>query len=60
MSLLVLKGLRHKEVSAVRRTSERTCRQQARSVYAKAGLTGRAELSAFFLEDLLAPAESAS
>lgn len=56
----MLKGLRHKEVSAVRRTSERTCRQQARSVYAKAGLTGRAELSAFFLEDLLAPAESAS
>ncbi len=55
VALLVLKGLSHKEVSAVRGTSERTCRQQARNVYAKAGLAGRAELSAFFLEDLLAP-----
>ncbi len=55
VALLVLKGLSHKEVSDVRGTSERTSRQQARSVYAKAGLAGRAELSAFFLEDLLAP-----
>jgi len=37
--------------------SERTVREQARSVYAKSGLTGRASLSAFFLEDLLAPIE---
>jgi DNA-binding CsgD family transcriptional regulator len=60
VSLLVLKGLSHEEVSAVRRPSELTCRQQARSVCAKAGLTGRVELSAFFLVDLPAPAESAS
>lgn len=38
-------------------TSERTIRAQARSIYAKAGLSGRAALSAFFLEDLLAPIE---
>ena len=43
--------------SAVRATSERTVREQARSIYTKAGLTGRAALSAFFLEDLLAPIE---
>jgi DNA-binding CsgD family transcriptional regulator len=55
VALLVLKGLSHREVAGVRGTSERTCRQQARSVYQKAGLSGRAELSAFFLEDLLAP-----
>ncbi|MGI9332231.1 MAG: helix-turn-helix transcriptional regulator [Gammaproteobacteria bacterium] len=57
VALLLLKGLSTKEVAAVRATSERTVREQARSVYSKAGLTGRAALSAFFLEDLLAPIE---
>jgi DNA-binding NarL/FixJ family response regulator len=46
-----------KEVATVRATSERTVRAQARALYSKAGLTGRAALSAFFLEDLLAPIE---
>lgn len=55
VALLLLKGLSHKDVAQVRRTSERTVRQQARSVYLKAGLAGRSELSAFFLEDLLLP-----
>jgi len=45
------------EIAAARATSERTIRAQARSIYAKAGLSGRAALSAFFLEDLLAPNE---
>jgi DNA-binding CsgD family transcriptional regulator len=57
VALLLLKGLSQKEVAQVRAVSERTVREQARSVYAKAGLTGRAALSAFFLEDLLAPIE---
>ena len=57
VGLLLLKGLSLKEIAAVRVTSERTIRAQARSVYAKAGLSGRAALSAFFLEDLLAPIE---
>jgi DNA-binding CsgD family transcriptional regulator len=57
VALLLLKGLSTKEVSAVRATSERTVREQARSIYSKTGLTGRAALSAFFLEDLLAPME---
>ena len=39
----------------MRDASERTVRQQALAVYAKSGLGGRAELAAFFLEDLLAP-----
>jgi DNA-binding CsgD family transcriptional regulator len=55
VALLLLKGLSHKEIAAIRATSERTVREQARSLYAKAGLTGRAALSAFFLEDLIAP-----
>ena len=58
VALLLLKGLSLKEIAAVRATSERTIRGQARSLYAKAGLTGRASLSAFFLEDLLAPIEN--
>jgi DNA-binding CsgD family transcriptional regulator len=57
VALLLLKGLSLKEIAAIRATSERTVREQARSLYAKAGLTGRAALSAFFLEDLLAPIE---
>jgi DNA-binding CsgD family transcriptional regulator len=57
VALLILKGLSHKEIATVRAVSERTVREQARSVYAKSGLTGRASLSAFFLEDLLAPIE---
>jgi DNA-binding CsgD family transcriptional regulator len=57
VALLLLKGLSHKETAQVRGVSERTVREQSRSIYAKAGLTGRTALSAFFLEDLLAPIE---
>ncbi len=56
VALLLLKGLAHKEIAELRDTSEKTVRQQALSAYRKAGLSGRAELSAFFLEDLLLPA----
>lgn len=55
VALLLLKGLSSKEIASVRETSERTARQQATAVYKKAGLSGRAELAAWFLEDLLAP-----
>lgn len=55
VALLLLKGLSSKEIALVRQSSERTVREQARAVYAKAGLSGRAALSAYFLEDLLAP-----
>lgn len=55
VAMLLLKGLSHKEIAVVRESSVLTVRQQARSVYAKADLSGRAALSAFFLEDLLLP-----
>ena len=55
VALLLIKGLSLREISSLRETSERTVRQQSLAVYRKAGLGGRAELSAFFLEDLLAP-----
>lgn len=52
---LLLKGLASKEIAEVRDTSERTAREQAQAVYRKAGLSGRSELAAYFLEDLLSP-----
>ncbi|MEP5154509.1 helix-turn-helix transcriptional regulator [Planktotalea sp.] len=55
VALLLLKGLSMKEISKLRDVSERTIRQQATTVYSKSNLTGRAHLSAFFLEDLLLP-----
>lgn len=60
VALLLLKGLSHKELAALRGTSEATVRQQARTIYRKAGLSGRADLAAFFLEDLLVPLPQAS
>jgi DNA-binding CsgD family transcriptional regulator len=57
VALLMLKGLRHKEIANLRNTSERTVRQQALSIYDKAGVDGRRDLAAFFLQDLLLPAE---
>ena len=55
IALLQLKGLRHKQIAELRETSERTVRQQALAIYRKAGLSGRTDLAAFFLEDLLLP-----
>jgi DNA-binding CsgD family transcriptional regulator len=55
VALFLLKGLSLKEIACLRDASERTVRQQAQAVYSKAGLAGRAELAAFFLEDLLLP-----
>lgn len=55
VALLLLKGLSHKEIAGVRSITEATARQQARALYRKAGLSGRNDLAAFFLEDLLLP-----
>jgi DNA-binding CsgD family transcriptional regulator len=57
VAFLLLKGLSLKEIADTRKTSERTARAQSVSIYSKSGLSGRSELSAFFLEDLLPPAE---
>jgi len=55
VALLLLKGHGHKQIAAATGRSERTVRQHAVTVYRKAGLGGRAELAAFFLEDLALP-----
>ena len=53
VAMFVIKGFSHKEIALLTNRSERTIRQHAGAIYQKSGLTGRAELSAFFLEDLL-------
>ena len=55
VALLVLKGHGHKQIAGLTGRSERTVRQHAVTVYGKAGLGGRAELAAFFLQDLMLP-----
>lgn len=57
VALLLLKGFSTKEIATHLAKSERTVRQQCSAVYKRSGLGGRAELSAFFLEDLLLPME---
>ena len=57
VALLLLKGKSHKEIAHATGRSERTVRQHAVVVYQKSGCAGRAELAAFFLEDLVLPSE---
>jgi DNA-binding CsgD family transcriptional regulator len=58
-AMFLLKGYSHKETASLLERSERTVRQHAVSVYRKSGVAGRAELSAFFFEDMLLPLETA-
>lgn len=51
----LLKGHSHKQIAFETGRSERTVRQHAGAIYQKSGLAGRAELSAFFLDDLFLP-----
>jgi DNA-binding NarL/FixJ family response regulator len=48
-----LKGLSLKDIALARGVSEKTVKQHNLTIYQKSGLAGRAELSAFFLQDLL-------
>ena len=49
---LLLKGLSLKEIAMVRNTQEKTVRQQASSIYKKAGVSGRHAFAAWFIEDM--------
>lgn len=57
VAFLLLKGMSLKEIAYIRGTTEKTAKVHSTAVYAKAGLNSRAELAAFFLEDLLPPTE---
>lgn len=58
VAFLLLKGLSLKEIAEIRKTTEKTARAQSTAIYEKCGLSGRSELAAFFLEDLLLPSVS--
>ncbi|TDP38333.1 LuxR family transcriptional regulator [Idiomarina aquatica] len=53
VAVLLIKGLSFNEIAEVRSTKEKTVRQQASSVYAKSGLSGRNNLSAWLIDTLL-------
>jgi DNA-binding CsgD family transcriptional regulator len=53
VALLVIKGFSLAEIAELRGTSERTTRDQSASIYHKAKLKNRIELTAYFVEDLL-------
>lgn len=55
IGILLLKGLSLKEVASIRGVTEKTIRNQTLAIYSKSSLSGRHELSAFFLEELLKP-----
>ena len=55
VALLLLKGYSHKAIARETRRSDATVRQHATAVYQKADLAGRAELAAYFLDDISLP-----
>lgn len=50
---MLLKGLSLREIAVVRDTAEKTVRQQASTIYRKAGVSGRHAFSAWFMEEVL-------
>ncbi len=53
VGFLALKGLDVAEIADLRRAASGTVRAQLTRIYAKAGVSGRAQFAAFFVEDLL-------
>ncbi len=54
VALLLIKGLSVSEIARIRNTRPGTIKSQSNAIYRKAGLKGRSELAAYFMEDLLA------
>jgi len=54
IALLLIKGLSIQEISDLRNTRPGTVKSQGSAIYRKAGVAGRHELMAYFVEDLLA------
>lgn len=48
-----LKGFSNGEIAALRETSEGTVKAQSNAIFRKAGVSGRSQLMALFLDDLL-------
>ncbi|MBT4687659.1 MAG: helix-turn-helix transcriptional regulator [Rhodospirillaceae bacterium] len=54
IALLLIKGFSTQEISDIRDTRPGTVKSQSSAIYQKAGVAGRNELAAYFVEDLLA------
>jgi DNA-binding CsgD family transcriptional regulator len=55
VALFAIKGLSTSEIAQLRNTSEGTVKAQTNAIYRKAGVSGRSQLLALFIEDLLEP-----
>lgn len=53
VGLLALKGLDVAEIAELRGAAQGTVRAQLTRIYSKAGVSGRAQFAAYFVEDLL-------
>ncbi len=53
VAFLALKGLDVAEIAELRGAAQGTVRAQLTRIYAKAGVSGRAQFAAYFVEDLL-------
>lgn len=53
VAFLALKGLDVAELAEMRGAAQGTVRAQLSNIYAKAGVTGRAQFAAWFVEDLM-------
>jgi DNA-binding CsgD family transcriptional regulator len=53
VAFLALKGLDVAEIAGLRGAAQGTVRAQLTKIYAKAGVSGRAQFAAYFVEDLL-------
>lgn len=53
VALFAIKGMSTAEIAALRKTSEGTVKAQTNAIYRKAGVSGRPQLLALFIEDLM-------
>ena len=60
VALLLIKGLSMREIAEARQVKEKTVRQQATGIYAKSGYSGRHELVAHFIEDLMSQSSASN
>lgn len=53
VALFAIKGMSTADVANLRKTSEGTVKAQTNAIYRKAGVSGRGQLQALFIEDLM-------
>jgi len=54
IAFFLIKGLSLQEIADTRKTKPGTIKSQCSAIYRKAGIKGRSDLAAYFIEDLLA------